>query len=525
MNADAVDALHEYAEALCAYARCPQSIPYHYSPTNRPSVVTESEPGSFSLPTTGRPVRGLSGVRVVLKDTGPQAKVERDALQAVLWEAIPFSASGPSDPAADVPCGSERRRLYEAFTRLRHTLFAEGDLALRLLDGVGYKTHGPSELPSRLLDSLALDFPFMEISALGDLFRGQVAALGGDAQPAGAFDEWRAVVEGVVKTLSELETRQNHLYEARAYLNAPVCDFEGSKLLLGRDDSTAFSVSIAQATDHDLSTMIEGYGYAAQLPPGLYDCNTVLRIPLSAPVLGTLESFESLYPMAAELAARVLDVFRIVFGEDIGICALTLESTQFGAPTIRQKYHHRFNPAFGPYLPQRFAFPSVTDRVITDEELRGSSSLLARHVADTKVKGFGVALRRFRDTWDRHWPDSPERLLDIAIALEALFLNDGEDKELRHRLALRVARFLEEPGPRRLEVFRAVRQLYDLRSKVAHGASLQEAPRALATKLSATMTDAPAILRSVMRRMIEGSGPTGLDGNALAEYWRQIELA
>lgn len=271
--------------------------------------------------------------------------------------------------------------------------------------------------------------------------------------------------------------------------------------------------------------MIEGYGYAAQLPLGLYDCNTMLRIPLSAPVLGTLQDFESLYPLAAELAARALDVLRIVFGEDIGICALTIESKQFGAPTIRQKYHTRFNPAFGPYMPQRVAFPSVPTRVITEQELTESASLLARHVANTDVKGFGVALSRFRDAWDRHWPVSPERLLDIAIALEALFLNDGEDKELKHRLALRVARFLEVPGPNRLQVFRAVRQLYDLRSKVAHGASLEGAPARLAAKLSATMTDAPAILRTAMRRMIEGSGPTGLDGEALVEFWRQIELS
>jgi hypothetical protein len=88
-----------------------------------------------------------------------------------------------------------------------------------------------------------------------------------------------------------------------------------------------------------------------------------------------------------------------------------------------------------------------------------------------------------------------------------------------------VARFLEEPGPRRLQIFRAVRQLYDLRSKVAHGVSLQGGAIGLGGKLSATMTEAPDILRVAMRRMIEGSGPTGLDGNPLVEFWRRLELS
>jgi hypothetical protein len=38
------------------------------------------------------------------------------------------------------------------------------------------------------------------------------------------------------------------------------------------------------------------------------------------------------------------------------------------------------------------------------------------------------------------------------------------------------------------------------------------------------MAEAPTILRRAIRGMIEGRGPSGLDHQALRDFWRDLEL-
>jgi hypothetical protein len=62
-------------------------------------------------------------------------------------------------------------------------------------------------------------------------------------------------------------------------------------------------------------------------------------------------------------------------------------------------------------------------------------------------------------------------LVDAVIALESMFA--GTDKaELRFRIAAAVAWLLEPDDPkRRSSMYREVRDLYDARSKIVHGAA------------------------------------------------------
>jgi len=63
-----------------------------------------------------------------------------------------------------------------------------------------------------------------------------------------------------------------------------------------------------------------------------------------------------------------------------------------------------------------------------------------------------------------------ESLVDLCIALEALFLKDKA--ELSYRLAHRVAAFLSTDDKGSRELFKRVRALYELRSAYVHGAPL-----------------------------------------------------
>jgi hypothetical protein len=78
-----------------------------------------------------------------------------------------------------------------------------------------------------------------------------------------------------------------------------------------------------------------------------------------------------------------------------------------------------------------------------------------------------VALRRFYLAKLRDGDD--DRILDLMIAAEALFLNDAQG-ELSFRLATRAALFLADTREHRVEVYRAMRDAYDKRSQIVHGA-------------------------------------------------------
>lgn len=78
-----------------------------------------------------------------------------------------------------------------------------------------------------------------------------------------------------------------------------------------------------------------------------------------------------------------------------------------------------------------------------------------------------LALRRYNFAYGRLRPE--DRLIDYAIALEALFLKGGEAQELKYRLALRGAFLLEKGSKGRLETHVLLSRAYEERSNVVHG--------------------------------------------------------
>ena len=85
-----------------------------------------------------------------------------------------------------------------------------------------------------------------------------------------------------------------------------------------------------------------------------------------------------------------------------------------------------------------------------------------------------------------------------CIALEALF-SRGQG-ELAHQVAERAALFVGVPSARSLEVFRAVKQAYNLRSKIVHGDVLKSAKIEQLKEAARACDD---ILRSAEERLIE----------------------
>jgi hypothetical protein len=119
-----------------------------------------------------------------------------------------------------------------------------------------------------------------------------------------------------------------------------------------------------------------------------------------------------------------------------------------------------------------------------------------------------LALRRLRDGAERR--RDVDRLLDLVIAAEALFLPDDNDHtELKFRSSLHAALYLETELERRKIVYRTVGAAYDMRSTIAHGGE-PDSIRVLGERLSIealTPRMEEIVRRAVQRRLEERNEP------------------
>jgi hypothetical protein len=84
-------------------------------------------------------------------------------------------------------------------------------------------------------------------------------------------------------------------------------------------------------------------------------------------------------------------------------------------------------------------------------------------------KQLGTAIRRFSYSCVRH--QNEDKIVDLMIAAESLFLHGTREGEKRFRLALRAGGFLSTDPAKQKEVYDRMRKAYDLRSLLVHGGS------------------------------------------------------
>lgn len=279
-------------------------------------------------------------------------------------------------------------------------------------------------------------------------------------------------------------------------------------------------VRIEYASDERLAQAI-GYNVRDRVSEGVRSTNTVLTFPLSVEVDAPGEMYLRAYPYAAAIVANIVDVLRIVHDGDIGVGALRLVAVDPFTPTIRRTLAWSYEPEVTLYQARRMAFGTPLAEVLTDDEIDVARRLLPIHLEGLQQQGFDVAIQRFRDSYERYQPSDSGRLLDIAIAFEALLLSDSPQKELSHRLAVRGARWLEVTLDARRATFTALKALYDVRSMIAHGVELSANDQ---KRRDLAMALAPGLLRKGLQYALEGRGPVGLKKEPLRRWWQDVEL-
>jgi hypothetical protein len=128
----------------------------------------------------------------------------------------------------------------------------------------------------------------------------------------------------------------------------------------------------------------------------------------------------------------------------------------------------------GSRMPREFGqFPHVPTTAI-DTNARQELQELWPRVEESFLSAssyLSLPLRRLVDARGRTRVD--DKIVDCAIALEAL-LTGSEKQELKYRLALRGATVLEEQGEDKHQAFKELRDFYDVRSRIVHGASVKK---------------------------------------------------
>lgn len=178
---------------------------------------------------------------------------------------------------------------------------------------------------------------------------------------------------------------------------------------------------------------------------------------------------EAAHALAVELLEKqddmlnsVVQALRLFKGGTLSAAGRLTSSTSWFLRGSRSYAHGTHQPGIGG---NQYALLKSDEANLRELWAKLTSDLVTRR------KALMLALRRFSLADDRLLLD--DKMLDLMIAAEALFLTDSgpeEDRgELSYRLSLRAGFLLGDDGQSRRESFQHMRRAYRVRSKIAHG--------------------------------------------------------
>jgi hypothetical protein len=128
----------------------------------------------------------------------------------------------------------------------------------------------------------------------------------------------------------------------------------------------------------------------------------------------------------------------------------------------------------------------------------------------------GVAVRRFADSCVRHRHE--DKLIDLMIAAESLFLRGTKEGEKSFRLALRAAQFLGEGAASR-EVYKRMRRAYECRSVLVHGGNPSSDRRLKKLDLTKFACEVGDDIQAAIFKVLNLLGTAEVGASLGDEYW------
>lgn len=93
-----------------------------------------------------------------------------------------------------------------------------------------------------------------------------------------------------------------------------------------------------------------------------------------------------------------------------------------------------------------------------------------KNISEERQQALHIPVNRFYESYLRDTIE--DKIIDLMIALESIFLEANIQGELRYRMALKIASLLGNNYPERKRIFKFMINAYDLRSKIVHGGSM-----------------------------------------------------
>ena len=120
-------------------------------------------------------------------------------------------------------------------------------------------------------------------------------------------------------------------------------------------------------------------------------------------------------------------------------------------------------------------------------------------------RALSLALRRLRDGTERI--ELEDRVIDVSIALEALFMKDGEDWDQKKIVSRRASWYFTDSHLEREHTRSLLKAFYDRRSAIVHGNTPGGLTEAEESQLSSLTADVENVARSSLKDMISKGRP------------------
>ena len=180
-------------------------------------------------------------------------------------------------------------------------------------------------------------------------------------------------------------------------------------------------------------------------------------------------------------------------------------------PAARLLGYHRYNPGIN-WTRARPSLNNLPEPVPLDDEAFASAAQPFAQRNKKRFKDYAALVARMAESRARTGPFAhQDRILDVAITLEQMY--EVDPGEISFKLRARAACFLADSSAQRKQIFRQVRDVYNLRSALVHSRKPSRKSKKLLTpqNMRYTFETGFALARATLMKLLDQGPPDSWD--------------
>jgi len=487
---------------------------YYFEKYESNCIATIATSSSVELPSTKRLVRGCKGNEIRIYKNNKKSLEQR-------IKSLLFHSYRVEEYYSEV-IQDRITKINETVNQIGILIDNDPELGYRLSGSIGYKSFSSEEF-YEMKKKGDWSGPTIYFMSIADLIAKELVGQGFELSEKSRFDKWDSVCIKTFEKLSQLKLEDEYHYEVLIFLNGPLIDYEEDVIIANLAlQGKPIKILLGYAVDEIMTPLVE---YAQH--PAIDKINTVIKYRVNIPIEAGEDDYLVQYHNASLVAQLLLDSLRLCRPiDDIGVLAIEVVPISFTAPVIRKTWANQFQSELARFEPRRFDFSPASPLPLSEKEIERIKGITSLMLPDDDLPwNLQYAMRRFRNSIERYSVDDAERLLEYAIALESLYLNDNSSErgELTYRLSLRAARLLAKDFEKRKKIFDFVKKLYGFRSRIAHGEDISRLKKAKDDELKEILKHIPILVaESIIKLMLVWRTSPGIQ---FSDFWKEVELS